>query len=49
MYKQVIVRLEAESDFKDAYQWYESQRKGLGDGFLLCIEEAANRLRRPTF
>ena len=46
MHKQVIVRPEAESDIKDAYQWYESQRKGLGEDFLLCIEEAVNRAAR---
>jgi len=34
--KQVIIRSEAESDIQDAYQWYEAQRKGLGESFLLC-------------
>jgi toxin ParE1/3/4 len=36
----VIIRPEAELDIDDAYQWYESQRKGLGQNFLLCVEEA---------
>ncbi len=44
--KQVIVRPEAESDIKDAYEWYEAQRKGLGENFLLCIEEALSRASR---
>ncbi len=44
--KQVIIRPEAESDIDDAYQWYESQRKSLGDNFLLCIEEAISRASR---
>ncbi len=44
--KQVIIRPEAESDIKDAYQWYEAQRKGLGESFLLCIEEALSRVSR---
>ena len=44
--KQVIIRPEAESDIDDAYQWYESQRKGLGEDFLLCIEEALSRASR---
>ena len=44
--KQVIIRPEAESDIKDAYQWYEAQRKGLGESFLLCIEEALSRASR---
>ena len=44
--KNVVIRLEAESDIKDAYEWYEAQRKGLGEGFLLCIEEALSRVSR---
>ncbi len=44
--RQVIICPEAESDIQDAYQWYESQRKGLGESFLLCIEEALSRASR---
>lgn len=44
--KQIIIRPEAESDIKDAYEWYEAQRKGLGENFLLCIEEALSRISR---
>ncbi len=44
--KKVIIRPEAESDTNDAYQWYEAQRKGLGEDFLLCIEEALSRASR---
>lgn len=44
--EQVIIRPQAESDISDAYQWYEAQRKGLGDNFLLCIEEALSRASR---
>ena len=44
--KPIIIRAEAEADINDAYQWYESQRKGLGEGFLLCIEEALSRITR---
>ena len=47
--KKVIVRPEAEADITDAYQWYETQRKGLGESFLLCVEEALARASRdPT-
>lgn len=42
--KQVVIRPEAESDVKDAYQWYESRSKGLGKHFLLCVEEALSRV-----
>jgi len=44
--KRIIIRSEAESDIKDAYEWYEAQRKGLGESFLLCIEEALSRTSR---
>jgi len=44
--KKIIIRPEAEADIKDAYDWYEAQRKGLGEGFLLCIEEALSRASR---
>ena len=33
-------------DIADAYQWYEVQRKGLGESFLLCVEEALARASR---
>lgn len=46
MSKSVIVRPEAEQDLNQAYQWYESQRKGLGDDFLLCVEGGLARLTR---
>ena len=29
----LIVRPEAEQDITDAYDWYDEQRKGLGDEF----------------
>ncbi len=44
--KPVVILSDAEADIKDAYQWYESQRKGLGESFLLCIEEALSRVSR---
>lgn len=44
--KKIIIRPEAEADIKDAYDWYEAQRKGLGESFLLCIEEALSRASR---
>jgi len=44
--KPVVILADAEADIKDGYQWYESQRKGLGESFLLCIEEALSRVSR---
>jgi toxin ParE1/3/4 len=34
----VVFRPEAEEDLRRAYRWYEEQRAGLGQDFLLCIE-----------
>lgn len=33
-------------DISDAYKWYEAQRKGLGENFLLCIEQALSKILR---
>ena len=46
MSKKLIIRPEAEEELNQAYQWYESQRKGLGDDFLLCVEGGLARLNR---
>ncbi len=41
-----VIRPEAEADLADAQRWYEERREGLGDDFLLCIEETLDRIRR---
>ncbi len=46
MSKTLLVRPEAEEDLGQAYRWYESQRKGLGDDFLLCVESGLARITR---
>lgn len=46
MSKPLLIRAEAEEDLNQAYQWYESQRKGLGDDFLLCVEGGLARIAR---
>jgi len=46
MKKEVIIRPEAEAEIEKAYHWYEEQRKGLGLDFLLCIEEAIEKISR---
>ena len=33
------VRLAALADLDDAYDWYESQRPGLGDEFLAAVDD----------
>lgn len=40
----MIIRPEAEADLEDARDWYESQRDGLGDEFLECVEEALQKI-----
>jgi hypothetical protein len=32
-------------DLAEATRWYERQHKGLGAEFLLCVEEALDRIR----
>lgn len=40
------LRLRAELDIDEAYAWYESRRRGLGDVFLLSVDACFDRLRR---
>lgn len=37
-----IIRKRAEKHLADAYHWYENQRTGLGEEFILCIEASLN-------
>jgi plasmid stabilization system protein ParE len=36
----LIISPEAEDDLASAQAYYEGQREGLGDEFLVCVEEA---------
>ena len=46
--KPIIVEPEAEAELREAFDWYESQRAGLGADFLLCVEAAFTSARdRP--
>ncbi len=42
----VIVTPEAENDLVESKRWYDRQRPGLGQEFVLCVEEALERIRR---
>ena len=42
----LIITPEAEEDLADAGAWYERQREGLGERFILCIEAALDQIRR---
>ena len=37
---------EADLEYREAFLWYEHQRKGLGLEFELCVDEAIERIRR---
>ena len=44
MTKRIIVRAAAEADMAEAQEWYNAQRLGLGEQFVLCVEETFERL-----
>ena len=45
---ELFIRPEAEADLADTYAFYQECRPGLGDDFILCAEEAIERiLKRP--
>ena len=48
MTKPLIIEPEAARDITDTYDWYQQQRRGLGDDFALCLEVALQTIReRP--
>ena len=42
----LLITPEAEQDLADAKAWYDRQRQGLADDFILCVEAALDRIRR---
>jgi toxin ParE1/3/4 len=46
---QLFVRSEAEADLADTYRFYQECRLGLGDDFMLCAEEAVERVLKNPF
>jgi plasmid stabilization system protein ParE len=46
MIRPLIVNPEAEADLAEANAWYDERSPGLGDDFLLCVEEVIERIRR---
>ena len=42
----VVLRPVAEDEVRDAYDWYEQRRAGLGGEFLACVEDALDRIAR---
>ena len=45
MTRQFILRPRAERDIQSAYEWYESQRAGLGNEFLAALRERLDAVR----
>jgi len=46
---ELIICPEARMDLLDAFQWYQTQRSGLGFDFKLCIDEVFSKLqKRPS-
>jgi len=44
--KRLRFRLEAESEIDEAAVWYESQAPGLGEKFLIAVDEAIDAILR---
>ena len=44
MKKEIIIRPAAELEIAEAYRWYEERRDGLGNDFLLCVEESLEKI-----
>lgn len=40
----LVLRPEVREELSEAYSWYESQKLGLGDEFLDCVDETLNRI-----
>lgn len=43
---ELTVRKEAEFDIEEHFNFYEDKRDGLGHDFLLCVEQALDKLQR---
>ena len=46
MNDELVIWPEAEQDIKEACEWYEARREGLGDDFVQCVEDAFAQLMK---
>lgn len=46
MSRTLVIRAKAEADLDEAFRWYQAQREGLGEDFLLCVDDVLERVRR---
>ena len=42
----ITIRPTALKEIEKAWLWYESRREGLGDDFVLCVEESLEKINR---
>jgi len=45
MTRRFVLRPRAENDIQSAFEWYESQRSGLGEQFLTAVRERLEAVR----
>lgn len=45
MTRRFVLRPRAERDIQSTFEWYESQRSGLGDEFLVSLRESLEAVR----
>jgi len=43
---ELIFSPEAEQDIAEAYEWYEGQRAGLGEEYLICVDACIEAIHR---
>ncbi|MDL1975564.1 MAG: type II toxin-antitoxin system RelE/ParE family toxin [Deltaproteobacteria bacterium] len=46
MIDNITTRPIALKEIEEAWQWYESRREGLGNDFVLCVEESLEKISR---
>jgi toxin ParE1/3/4 len=47
--RELLIGPGAQEDLREAYRWYQSQREGLGEDFLLCVEAALSDIQDHPF
>ena len=45
MKRSILITPEAETDIEEAFRWYEEALRGLGAGFLECLEKGVESIR----
>lgn len=46
MIRDIQFRKAALIEVDESYRWYENQRRGLGEEFMLCLEETIEKISR---